>query len=62
MENLYVIGQTHGSTMAIYVCRTKEEAEDRALEQQRRFPSLTVYKGITNQNGMVIWNLPNLPK
>lgn len=62
MENLYIIGQTQGSTMAIYVCKTKEEAENRKIEQQRRFPSLTVYEGITNQHGMVVWNTPNFPK
>lgn len=62
MENLYVIGQTQGSTMAIYICQTKEEADKRKLEQKRRFPSLTIYTGTTNHYGMVIWDSPNFPK
>ena len=55
MENLYVIGQTQGACMAIYICKSKEEANKRELLQKERFPLLTVYKGLTNQFGMVIW-------
>ena len=54
MENLHVIGQSQGSTMAIYICKSKKDAEARAIEQQRRFPMLTIYKGITNQYGLRI--------
>lgn len=62
MENLYVIGQSQGATMSIYICKDKKDAEERAVEQQRRFPMLTIYRGITNCFGMVVWETPKFPK
>lgn len=61
MENIHVIGQVQGATMAIYICKNKEDADKRAIEQQRRFPILTIYRGITNQFGMVVWEKPKFP-
>lgn len=62
MQTLYIIGQTAGATMSIYICETKEEAKNRAEEQKRRFPLLTVYSGETNINGLVIWDRPTFHK